>query len=86
MWGALAFMLNFIPHVGSTLAAVPPILVAILKFDTYLPAIGVTLSLLGINIILGSIIEPRLMGQRLSCPHGHEWESGDYGPCCSLIP
>jgi predicted PurR-regulated permease PerM len=66
LWGALAFMLNFIPHVGSPIAAIPPILVAVLKFDTLLPAVWVAVSLIAINVVLGGLIEPRLMGQRLN--------------------
>src|SRR5215813_5158424 len=37
LWGALAFLLNFIPNVGAPIATIPPIVVAILKFDTLMP-------------------------------------------------
>lgn len=66
LWGTLAFLLNFIPHIGSIVAAIPPILVAVLKFDTLMPAVWVTVSIIAINTILGGLIEPRLMGQRLN--------------------
>ena len=66
LWGVLAFMLNFIPSVGSTLAAVPPILIAILKFSSPMPAVWTAVGLVVINVLLGGLIEPRLMGQRLN--------------------
>ncbi len=66
LWGMLAFLLNFIPHIGSPIAAIPPILVAALQFDTLMPAIWVGVSLTAINIVLGGLVEPRLMGQRLN--------------------
>ncbi|MBM3224425.1 MAG: AI-2E family transporter [Candidatus Tectomicrobia bacterium] len=65
LWGALAFMLNFIPHVGALLATIPPLLLAILKFDTLMPAFWLVLWVTVIHIVLGMCIEPRLMGRSL---------------------
>jgi AI-2 transport protein TqsA len=65
LWGALAFMLNFIPHVGAPVATLPPVLVAILKFDTLMPAVWVVICVTLIHIVLGFCIEPRLMGRSL---------------------
>ncbi len=66
LWGALAFLLNFIPHIGSPIAAIPPILIAVLKFETLIPAVWVAASIAAINVVLGGIIEPRLMGWNLN--------------------
>ncbi len=66
LWAVLAFMLNFIPSVGSSLAAIPPILIALLKFDSPMPAVWVAVCLTIINVTLGGVVEPRLMGQRLN--------------------
>lgn len=66
LWGTLAFVLNFIPYIGSPVAAIPPILIAILKFDTLMPAIWIAIAIATINIILGGFAEPRLVGQRLN--------------------
>jgi predicted PurR-regulated permease PerM len=65
LWGALAFMLNFIPHLGAPVATIPPLLVAILKFDTLMPAVWVVVCVTLIHIVLGICIEPRLMGRNL---------------------
>jgi AI-2 transport protein TqsA len=66
LWGTLAFILNFIPYIGSPVAALPPILIAALKFDTLMPAIWITVGITAINVILGGFVEPRLVGQRLN--------------------
>jgi predicted PurR-regulated permease PerM len=61
MWGVLAFLLNFVPTVGSIIAAVPPVLLALVQLG-FAPA-GTTACLyLAINIGIGNILEPRIMG------------------------
>lgn len=65
-WGALAFFLNFIPTIGSILAAIPPILLALLQFyPNVWPAIGAAILILLINQILGNVVTPKLMGDTL---------------------
>lgn len=61
MWGLVAFMLNFVPTIGSIIAAVPPTLVALVQFG-YGPAAGVIIGYLVINTLIGNIIEPKIMG------------------------
>lgn len=63
-WGFLAFVLNYIPTIGSILAALPPIALAWVLLGTG-PAFGIWLGYLIINMIIGNIIEPRLMGRTL---------------------
>lgn len=65
MWGALAFVLNFIPVIGSIVAAIPPVLLALVHLDPMLAMI-VALGYLVINVLLGNIIEPRLLGHAMS--------------------
>ena len=64
LWGLVAFVLNFIPSIGSIIAAVPATLLAILQLG-YLGAIGVAAGFLLVNMVLGNVVEPRLMGRRL---------------------
>jgi AI-2 transport protein TqsA len=64
LWALLAFLFNFIPNVGSILAAVPAVLLALVQFGpggVLLVAGGYAL----INLLIGNLIEPRLMGRRL---------------------
>lgn len=64
MWGLLAFLLNFVPTLGSILAAVPPILLALIQFNWQHAAV-VGVGYVVINVVMGSVLEPRLMGRRL---------------------
>jgi predicted PurR-regulated permease PerM len=64
LWGILAFLLNFVPNIGSILASVPALLLALIQLG---PS-GALWSLLGyalINVIVGNLIEPRFMGRGL---------------------
>lgn len=64
LWGLLAFFLNFVPNIGSIIAAIPAVLLALVQFGigrTMVVAAGY----LVVNILVGSIIEPKFMGQGL---------------------
>jgi predicted PurR-regulated permease PerM len=67
-WGAFAFFLNFIPIVGSMLASIPPILVALVQPDGggigY--ALITALALLTIQMVIGNGITPKVMGDKLN--------------------
>ena len=63
--GLTAFLLNYIPTVGSILAAIPAVLLSITLVGTAGHALLVTLGYVVVNLLFGSIIEPNLMGRRL---------------------
>ena len=65
-WGVLTFLLNFIPTVGSIIATIPPVVMAIIQFSPGLfkPAM-VLISLAAIQITIGNIITPKVVGDRL---------------------
>lgn len=65
-WGLLAFLLNFIPTVGSIVASIPPIVVAVVQFypSLWMP-VAVASSLLVIQMTIGNIISPKVMGDNL---------------------
>ena len=66
-WGLLAFVLNFIPTIGSIVASIPPVLMALVQHHPALwPAAGVALVLLGIQMILGNVVAPKVYGDRLN--------------------
>ena len=62
MWGVVAFLLNFIPNIGSILAAIPVVLLALVQLGPW-PALITGGFYLFINIVIGSVIEPRVMGK-----------------------
>jgi len=64
LWGMIAFLLNYVPNIGSIIAAVPPILLAIIQLGPGY-ALIVALLYLGTNVVMGNAIEPRLMGKKL---------------------
>lgn len=64
MWGLLAFALNYIPNIGSVLAAIPPIL-RVLVFGGLYEALVVLAGYLIVNLVFGNILEPRIMGRGL---------------------
>ncbi|HBL4689428.1 AI-2E family transporter [Citrobacter sedlakii] len=64
VWGLLAFALNYIPNIGSVLAAIPPI-AQVLVFGGLYDALVVLAGYLMINLVFGNILEPRIMGRGL---------------------
>ena len=64
LWGLLAFLLNFIPNIGSLIAAIPAVLLALIQFGGWESAL-IALGYFVINIAIGGIIEPRVMGRGL---------------------
>ncbi len=64
IWGLLAFLLNFIPNLGSIIAAVPPVLLGYIQFGigrALLVAAGFGV----VNLVFGNALEPKLMGRKL---------------------
>lgn len=64
LWAILAFLLNFVPNIGSIIAAIPVVLLAVVQFDLLRAAL-VALGYLVINLVMGSVVEPRFMGRGL---------------------
>jgi len=64
LWGLLAFLFNFIPNIGSIIAAVPAILIAWLELTT-MPAVATAIGFILVNVVVGNFLEPRLMGKGL---------------------
>ena len=66
-WGALAFLLNFIPTVGSIIASVPPVLLALVQFHpSYWQSIATLLVLLTIQMSIGNVLAPKVLGDQLN--------------------
>ncbi len=64
LWGLLAFLLNFVPNIGSIIAAVPAVLLALVQLGP-MGAVWTILVYLLINTVVGNVLEPRVMGRGL---------------------
>ena len=64
LWGTLAFLLNFIPNIGSIIAAVPAVLLGLVQFG-WEGAFGIVTGYLVINGLVGNFLEPKIFGQGL---------------------
>ena len=61
----MAFLLNFVPTVGSFIAAVPAVLLAAVQLGLF--SAGLTLSgFVVVNLVMGNMLEPRWMGKGLN--------------------
>jgi len=66
LWGTLVFFGNFIPYIGSALAVLFPIAIALLQFQSIGAVVALLLILIGCQILVGNILEPRFAGQQLN--------------------
>ncbi|MEE9386258.1 MAG: AI-2E family transporter [Nannocystaceae bacterium] len=64
LWGLVAFMLNYVPTLGSVIAALPPVLLALVQLGWQHAVVTLT-AFFVINFVMGSLVEPRMMGRRL---------------------
>lgn len=64
LWGVLAFLLNYIPNIGSIIAAVPAMSLAILQLSIGEAGL-IGLGYICINMVMGNIVEPRYLGKGL---------------------
>ena len=63
LWGFIAFLLNYIPNIGSIVAAIPALILAFIQFGIG-SAVLVAVGYIVVNFIIGNVIEPRLMGRK----------------------
>ena len=64
LWGFLAFLLNYIPNIGSMVAAIPAMILAVVQLG-FGSALLVAAGYIVVNFVEGNVIEPRLMGRKL---------------------
>jgi AI-2 transport protein TqsA len=64
LWGLFAFLFNYVPNIGSILAAIPPVLLALLEHGPARAALVAALYLV-LDALSGNVLEPKVMGQRL---------------------
>jgi len=62
LWGLVAFLFNFVPNIGSIIAAVPAVLLALVQLgggEALLAGLGYVIA----NVVMGNVVEPRFMGK-----------------------
>ncbi len=68
MWAVLAFLLNYVPNIGAVISAVPP-MIQVLLFNGIYECILVGALFLVVHMVIGNILEPRMMGHRTGDVH-----------------
>lgn len=64
LWGLLAFLLNYVPNIGSIIAAFPAVLLAVVQMGAG-RALVIAIGYLAINVLVGNLLEPRIMGRSM---------------------
>jgi len=64
LWGLIAFLFNYIPTIGSIIAAIPAVLFAMIELE-FGGIIWTIIIFTSVNLIIGSLIEPKVMGKGL---------------------
>lgn len=65
VWAVFAFLLNFIPNIGSAIAVILPALMTLVQFESFGYTIIVTAILITIQTTIGNGLEPKIFGDRL---------------------
>ena len=66
VFGFIAFVLNFIPNIGSTIAVLFPFALSLLQFESLFVPLFVIIGLGGTQMTMGNVIEPRILGYNLN--------------------
>jgi predicted PurR-regulated permease PerM len=66
LWAVLITLLNFVPYVGSALAVVFPVLMAIVQFDNFGSVLTLFASLTALQFAIGNFLDPYVMGNSLN--------------------
>lgn len=64
LWGIVAFLFNYIPNIGSIIAAVPAVLLALVQMGLG-GALAATTVFVIVNVLIGSVLEPKLLGRQV---------------------
>ncbi|MBF0431155.1 MAG: AI-2E family transporter [Fibrobacteria bacterium] len=65
-WAIMIFVFNYIPTVGSIVATIFPAVLALVQFPYFYPFFIITGGLVTVQFLIGSVLEPRLMGNKLN--------------------
>lgn len=62
IWALLAFLLNYIPNIGSIIAAFPAVLFALIQLG-WMGSLWTIIVFVAVNMIVGNVVEPKIMGK-----------------------
>lgn len=65
-WAFLVFLFNYVPTIGSITATLLPGFLALVQFPTLSPFLIIIIGVTAIQLLVGNILEPRLMGDNLN--------------------
>lgn len=65
VFGVLTFLLNFIPSIGSIVALLLPLPIALVQYETMWPVAGVLVLPAIVQITIGNFLDPKIMGRGL---------------------
>jgi predicted PurR-regulated permease PerM len=65
-WAVIIFLLNYIPTIGSILGIVFPAILALVQFNTLEPFLIVLVGIGAAQVVIGNVLEPRMMGKTLN--------------------
>jgi predicted PurR-regulated permease PerM len=66
VFGLLTVLLNYIPTFGSIVAGLPPTITALAVHESWVPAVAIAVGYVTVNLVLGTILEPRVLGRELN--------------------
>jgi len=62
VWGLIVFLFNYVPTIGALVSAVPPILLALVKFGPW-QATGLAVAFMTVHTAIGNFVEPAALGR-----------------------
>lgn len=65
VWAFLSFLMHYIPTIGSMIATILPFMTALVQFDSFATAILILVILIVLANVVGNIIEPQVLGDKL---------------------
>lgn len=66
IWALLAFLLNFIPSIGSMIATIMPLAIASIQFERIMMVVWLGICLMSIQIVIGNFLDPRFVGKSVN--------------------
>jgi len=66
IWGVFVFLFNFIPTIGSAIALIAPVLMALIQSKSISYALLIAAVIAGLQTVFFNLLEPMIIGKRLN--------------------